>query len=92
MNTLLRRVAPPLLLLAFGLTAAFYPTLFSGFRRMQNDPGDTRHLNYILEHDYLWLTRAPLDRDLWSPPIFYPVANAAAYTELLLGALPFYAP
>ena len=92
LNTLLRRLAPPLLLLALGLTAAFYPTLFSGFHRMQNDPGDTRHLNYILEHDYLWLTRARLDRDLWSPPIFYPVPNAAAYTELLLGALPFYAP
>ncbi len=29
---------------------------------------------------------------LWSPPIFYPVPNTAAYTDILLGVAPLYWP
>jgi len=82
----------PLLFAAAGMAMTFYPTLLSAFARIQNDSGDTRHLNYVLEHGYRWLTRAPANRDLWSPPIFYPEQNTAAYTELLLGVAPFYMP
>jgi len=85
-------LAVPSLFAAAGMVMTFYPTLFSGFARIQNDSGDTRHLNYVLEHGYRWLARAPIDRDLWSPPIFYPEPNTAAYTELLLGVVPFYVP
>jgi len=81
----------PLLFATVGLTVACYPTLFSGFARVQNDPWDTRLLNYVLEHDYLWLARAPFHLDLWSPPIFYPEPNTALYTELVLGVMPYYA-
>jgi len=88
----LTRWAIPSLFAAAGTVMACYPILFSGFARMQNDPEDTRLIHYMLEHDYLWLVRAPLHRDLWSPPIFYPEANTAAYTELTLGLLPLYAP
>jgi len=32
----------------------------------------------------------PLAEDLWSPPIFFPVQNVAAYTDLMLGVAPIY--
>jgi hypothetical protein len=74
-----------------GTVLAFYPTLFSGFGQIQNDPWDTRFVNYILEHDYRWLVRAPGHQSLFDPPMFYPEPNTAAYSELLLGIMPFYA-
>jgi hypothetical protein len=88
----LKAWAMPSLFAVAGAVMACYPTLFSGFARIQNDPWDTRLLNYVLEHDYLWLVRAPLHRDLWTAPIFYPESNTAAYTELTVGMVPFYAP
>jgi hypothetical protein len=91
-HRLLKTCAMPLLFAAVGMAMTFYPTLLSAFARIQNDAGDTRHLNYVLEHSYRWVTRAPANRDLWSPPIFYPELNTAAYTELLLGVVPFYLP
>lgn len=74
---------------ALGLALAFYPTLGSGFSQMQRDPMDTRHLNFVLENGYRWLTG---DASLFSPNMFYPLTGVAAYTEVLLGVLPFYLP
>ncbi|HLL53380.1 MAG TPA: hypothetical protein VK447_07535, partial [Myxococcaceae bacterium] len=71
---------------------AFHPTLFSRFGRMQSDIGDTRHLNYVLEHGHRWLVQAPGHPPLWSPAMFFPEPNTGAYTELLLGVVPFYTP
>jgi hypothetical protein len=48
-------------------------------------------VNYVLEHDYRWVTGNQLHHSLWSPPIFYPQRDTAAYTDLMLGALPPYA-
>jgi hypothetical protein len=75
-----------------GLYLAFAPTLSSGLARMQVDWGDTRLNNYILEHGYRWLRRMPGHLVLWSPPIFYPAPNTAAYSDILLGVAPFYWP
>lgn len=63
--------------------------LFSGLERMECDPADTRHLNYVLEHDYRWMLGHAA---LWSPPFFFPEPNVSAFTELMLGVLPLYAP
>jgi hypothetical protein len=70
---------------------AFYPLFLSGFARIPGDLGDARLIHYLLEHDYRWLRGDALHRDLWSPPIFYPAANAGAYSDILLSAVPFYA-
>src|SRR5262249_26534207 len=59
---------------------------------METDPGDARHLNYVLEHGFQWLRGSPGHTNFWSPPIFFPEPNTAAYSETLLGVLPFYAP
>jgi hypothetical protein len=90
MNFRGRFLVPGLFLLA-GLVAAFSPMLFSGLSLMQTDPGDTRHLNFVLEHGYRWAAGWPSDADLWSPPMFWPERNTAAYSEVLLGVMPFYA-
>lgn len=83
------QLAPPLCGL-LGLFWAYHPTLLSGFARLQTDPGDTRLNNYLLEHSLLWVTGAPLHRDYWSPPVFYPTPSTGAYTDLLLGLAPLY--
>lgn len=73
-----------------GLVLAHYPMLFSGFRLIQTDPGDTRFNNYVLEHTYRWLLAMPGHRDFWSPPMFYPARGTLAYGDLLLSFAPLY--
>jgi hypothetical protein len=75
-----------------GMLLQFHPVLLSGFRRMQSDWGDTRLNNYILEHGYRWLVGFPCHERFWSPPVFYPAPNTAAYSDVLLGVAPFYWP
>ena len=58
--------------LIIGLLITFYPTLFSNFKNVQTELGDTRFNIYRLEHSYLWIKAAPLHKFLWDLPIFYP--------------------
>jgi hypothetical protein len=80
------------LALAVGLVVSCWETLTSGFRLVQGDLGDTRLINFTLEHSYRWLMGMPLAEDLWSPPIFFPIRSTAFYTDLLLGVAPLYWP
>jgi hypothetical protein len=80
----------PMVSWAAGLLVMAWPTFASGFRRVQGGLGDSRLINFTLEHSHRWLTGMPLAEDLWSPPIFFPVQNVAAYTDLMLGVAPFY--
>jgi hypothetical protein len=84
----LTSVLVPLGLLAAGLAVAFWPMWSSGFGLMQVDPADSRHLNFVLEWGHRWLTTKGLS--LWAPPFFYPEPNVSAFTEVLLGLVPFY--
>jgi hypothetical protein len=85
-----RKAALPTLFCAVGLVMAFHPTLFSGFARVQRDPGDTLFNNYLLEHTVARLTGAVSGGSWWDPPIFHPARNTAAYSDLLWGASPLY--
>jgi hypothetical protein len=76
-----------LLTLGAGLAVACWPMWRSHFALMQCDPADTRHLNFVLEWGHRWLTGHAA---LWSPPFFFPERNVGAYTEVLLGLVPFY--
>ncbi|PWB75419.1 MAG: hypothetical protein C3F15_06385 [Holophagae bacterium] len=82
----------PAIALAVGLVVSCWETLTSGFRLVQGDLGDTRLVNFTLEHSYRWLCGMPLAEDLWSPPIFHPLQHAAFYTDLLFGVAPLYWP
>lgn len=73
-----------------GILAVFHPTFQSCFRLVQGGLGDSRLVNFTLEHSYRWLMGMQLAEDLWSPPIFFPVQNVATYTDLMLGVAPFY--
>jgi len=80
----------PLGLWLVGILTVFYPTFQSGFRLVQGGLGDSRLVNFTLEHSYRWLMGMQLAEDLWSPPIFFPVQNVATYTDLMFGVAPFY--
>jgi len=73
-----------------GVMMAHHPMISSGFRRIQTALGDSTFNHYLLEHGYRWVRGERGHRDLWSPPFFYPAANAAAYSDLLLGVGPVY--
>src|SRR3989338_5970528 len=72
--------------LIIGLLITFYPTLFSNFKNVQTELGDTRFNIYRLEHSYLWIKAAPLHKFLWDLPIFYPYKKTLAYSDTMLGA------
>jgi len=80
----------PALSWAVGLLVMAWPTFASGFRKVQGGLGDSRLVNFTLEHSHRWLMGMPMAEDLWSPPIFFPVQNVAAYTDLMLGVAPLY--
>ena len=87
----IRRFLPIAVGLA-GLAMSHGSMLAQGSGRVQGDARDARLVHYILEHTYLWTTRAPLHEEFWNPPIFYPERNALAYSDTLVGsAAPYWA-
>ncbi len=78
------------LLLVGGLGLVFHPVFRSGFDIIPGDTGDSRLVNWILEHGFRWLRGDSLHREFWNPPFFYPARNIAAYTDIMLGAGPIY--
>jgi len=79
-----------LIVCSIGTLAMFYPTLLSGFSRMQSYPADTRLNNYILEHSFQFVFNPSYTKDFWSATFFYPTKNTIALTENLLGTTPIY--
>lgn len=79
-----------ILLCSIGIYSTFYPTLTSGFRLLQTDPGDTLFNAYILEHTYQYFFNKNYTADLWSPAFFYPYKNVLTYSVNLFGVAPFY--
>lgn len=77
-------------IISIGTLTTFSPTLFSGFTFLQTDPGDPRFNNYLMEHSYQWLLSLPQHEHFWNLPIFYPLKNTYAYSDLLLGVAPIY--
>lgn len=88
----LRGLLIPIVFAVGGVVFAHHEMVLSGFRFTQADLGDTRLVNYLLEHGHRWLAGHPLHARFWDPPFFYPAKGAMAYADLLLGALPLYSP
>jgi hypothetical protein len=93
-NTTIFNFFIPFLLYLFvsllGVFMAFYPTITSGFSKMQMDPGDTRLNNYFLEHSFQLAFNRDYGGSLWSPNFFYPFKNALALSDNLWGSAPLY--
>lgn len=79
-----------LLLCLLGLVVMFYPTLLSGFSRVQSDPGDPRLVHYFLEHSFQLVFNKNYIATPWSPAFFYPFPNALAFSENMWGTAPLY--
>jgi hypothetical protein len=73
-----------------GLIMVFYPTLLSGFSKIQTDPGDTRLVHYFLEHSFQFVFNKKYIGTPWSPAFFYPFPNVLAFSENLWGSAPVY--
>src|ERR1700678_2044596 len=84
------RIASAVGIGALGVLMVHCPMILSGFWRIQTDLGDTRLINYLLEHGYRWATQRPGHLEFWNPPFFYPEKNAAAYSDVLLTVGPPY--
>ncbi len=57
--------------------------------RLPGDLGDTRFNNYILEHDFRWITGQ--DSSLWNLPAFYLYPQTLTFSDNHLGSMLFYA-
>ncbi|HVK09698.1 MAG TPA: hypothetical protein VM597_13065 [Gemmataceae bacterium] len=73
-----------------GLLTTHYPTLLSGFVRMQPEAGDAILNNYFLEHTYRWAFDRAYPYSFWSPGFFYPAPYTFTYSETLIGTAPLY--
>jgi hypothetical protein len=80
----------PVLFGSCGLVLAHHETVLTGFALTQFDLGDTRLNHFMLEHGYRWVIGARGHESLFSPGFFFPTKNVAAYSDVLLGAGPFY--
>jgi hypothetical protein len=89
-TTRLWSLAPALGAWLLGMVFAHRPMFLSGFELNHGDAGDTRFVNYILEHGWRWFIRSPNHLSLWDMPMLYPAKNVAAYSEVMLGMGPFY--
>jgi len=56
--------------------------------QLPGDLIDTRFNNYILEHDYRWITG--LDASLWDAPFFYPYPQTLTFSDSHFGSMLFY--
>ncbi len=86
----LRRLAAPLAGWACGMAMVFHESILTGLRAIEGGLGDTRLIHFILEHGFRWLSGRPPHEAFWSPPVFFPHENVAAYTDVLVGVGPFY--
>ena len=79
------------MLLIFGLIMFFYPILINT-SNMFGNMGDVRFITYVLEHFYKWITHQGLHTSFWDMPFFYPYKNTLAFSDVMLGGIPFYIP
>ena len=74
-----------------GIIMMHYPMIVSGLRRMQINVGDSRLINYFLEHNYRWFRGDRNHARIWDPPFFYPARNVAALSDTMTATAPIYA-
>ena len=78
-------------LVAIAMT--LWPTLSSGLRQLQTDPGDTLLNLYFLEHAYHHFKSLEILKPslYWSPDFFWPIKDTLAWSDHLLGPSLIYA-
>jgi hypothetical protein len=79
-------------LLLLGELFLFHRMWWSGLHQTAGDYVDHMLVNFICEHEYLWLAGRPDHASLWNPPVYFPARGVLVYAETFLGAAPFYCP
>lgn len=76
-------------LLVISVVVAAWPVLSAGELVFPGNAGDSNLILALLEHSWLWVQH-PLSIDIWTLPMYHPVTNTAAYSDLMLGQAPAY--
>lgn len=86
-----KRLIYPFIFLVFGIFIFFFPILLNS-DLMFGDLGDSRFINYVLEHGFQFIKHSPIHSSFWDLPIFYPNKNTLSYSDILLGGMIIYTP
>ncbi len=78
-----------ILLFFFGLYYYCFRILGFDLSYTPGDFGDSRFINYVLEHGYKWLRG--IEPDFWRANFMYPLKDNIAISDSMAGALPIYA-
>lgn len=78
-----------ILLFFFGLYYYCFRILGFDLAYTPGDFGDSRFINYVLEHGYKWLRG--IEPDFWRANFMYPLKDNIAISDSMAGALPIYA-
>ena len=84
---MLSRVLPVLVFL-LGIWYFCIRILGYGFEFLPGDMGDSRFINFLLEHGYQW-SMGNTD-SFWSAGFMYPFENVVALSDNMIGTMPFY--
>ncbi len=78
----------PVLVFIFGIWYFCVRILGVGFEYIPGDLGDSRFINFLLEHGYQWSTGGT--DSFWSAGFMYPFENTIALSDNMIGTMPFY--
>lgn len=81
--------AAPLIAFLLGIWYFCIRILGYGFEFIPGDMGDSRFINYLLEHAYRWFSGDVAY--FWDAGFMYPFENTIALSDTMLGTAPFYA-
>lgn len=85
----LAKILIPIAFLLVGISIFCYPMILNS----DNMPGemvDARFINYILEHQFLFINQTYPHTSFWDMPMYYPLKNTLALSDILLGISPIY--
>lgn len=74
----------------FGIWYFCIRILGTNLEYIPGDKGDSRFINFLLEHGNAWLNGK--SNSFWTAGFMYPFQNTIALSDNMLGGLPFYVP
>jgi len=78
----------PIVAFAFGIWYFCLRILGYNLEYIPGDLGDSRFINYLLEHCHQWMTGKA--SSFWDAGFMYPFKNAVALSDCLIGTAPLY--
>ena len=79
----------PVVVFLLGLWYFCFRIMGFGMEYVPGDMGDSRFINYLLEHGYQWATGNA--DSFWNAGFMFPYTDSIAFSDNMLGTMPFYA-